>query len=65
MYPPEYWFDLRFANRRDEGDFMKVLSFADGIYIVNVAGTNKELHHYEWMGTLSEFRARRSWVFHG
>ena len=65
MSPPEYWFDLRFVNRRDEGDFMKVLSFAEGIYIVDVAGKNKELYHYEWMGTLSEFRARRSWVFHG
>ena len=58
MKPPEYWIDFRFVNLRDEGDFLKVLSFEEGIYVVDVAGTNKELYHYEWMDALSEFRAR-------
>ena len=58
MKPPGYWIDFRFVNLRDEGDFLKVLSFEEGVYVVDVAGTNKELYHYEWMDALSEFRAR-------
>jgi hypothetical protein len=56
--PPECWIAFRFVNLRDKGDFFKVLSFEEGIYVVDVAGTNKGLCHHEWMGALSEFRAR-------
>lgn len=58
MKPPQFWIDFQFENLRDGQDILKVLSFDEGVYVVDVAGTNKELYHYEWMDALSEFRAR-------
>ena len=58
MEPPNQWVHRRFVNLSMKSDFLKVESFDDGIYNVDVAGQMKELYHYEWMQILSEFRSR-------
>jgi hypothetical protein len=56
--PPHQWVHRRFANLSTTSDFLKVESFDDDIYNVDVAGQMKELHHHEWIQILSEFRSR-------
>jgi len=58
MKPPQYWVLRRFFDLRLPSYYLKVESFAEGIYKVNVAGHLQELYHYEWMKILSEFRSR-------